>query len=275
MSRRTAQTSAAVPPRDGRVLFLGKQPPRIHASGMAAKPELIAHRGYPRHFPENSIAGIEAAIAAGARYIEVDVQLTADEVPVLFHDRTLDRVCGVAGDIAGYRLKELAAFSAPEPAQAGDRLSGARIATLEKLARLMRQYPEIHFFIELKRAGIECHGRAIVLERTEQILATLKDQCTLISFDADILLLAKKRRWRIGLIAEGIQHRIQGLNPSFIFRDVEELPESGDLHISGARLAVYEVADPKQALALAARGVDMVETFAIGEMRQALADHRS
>ncbi len=239
---------------------------------MVAKPELIAHRGYPRHFPENSIAGIEAAIAAGARYIEVDVQLTADEIPVLFHDRTLDRVCGVAGSIAGFALEELAAFSASEPARPGDQFAGTRIVTLEKLARLMRQYPGIHFFIELKRAGIECHGRAIVLERTGKVLAALKDQCTLISFDMGILLLAKKQRWRTGLVVEGIQHSMQGLNPSFIFRDVDELPESGDLHIPGARLAVYEVADPEQALALAARGVDMVETFAIGEMRRALAD---
>ena len=52
-------------------------------------PELVAHRGYALHYPENTLIGIEAAIRAGARYVEVDVQLSADKVPVLFHDRTL------------------------------------------------------------------------------------------------------------------------------------------------------------------------------------------
>ena len=46
-------------------------------------PELVAHRGYPQHYPENTLIGIEAAITAGARFIDVDVQLSADRVPVL------------------------------------------------------------------------------------------------------------------------------------------------------------------------------------------------
>ena len=61
-------------------------------------PEHVAHRGYTRHYPENTLIGIEAAIQAGARYVEVDVQLAADKTPILFHDRNLKRVCGVQGE---------------------------------------------------------------------------------------------------------------------------------------------------------------------------------
>ncbi|HBH35210.1 MAG TPA: glycerophosphodiester phosphodiesterase, partial [Gammaproteobacteria bacterium] len=39
----------------------------------------VAHRGDPFRFPENSLAGYHSAIAAGANYIETDIQLTADE----------------------------------------------------------------------------------------------------------------------------------------------------------------------------------------------------
>jgi glycerophosphoryl diester phosphodiesterase len=73
-------------------------------------PELIAHRGWPRRHPENSLPGIEAALMAGAGYVEVDVQLSADRVPVLFHDAGLERLCGVPGPVAARRLDELAAL---------------------------------------------------------------------------------------------------------------------------------------------------------------------
>ena len=57
------------------------------------------HRGYPERYPENTLVGMEAAIRAGARAVELDIQLSADEVPILMHDRTLQRVCGVKGTI--------------------------------------------------------------------------------------------------------------------------------------------------------------------------------
>ena len=52
---------------------------------------------------------------------------------------------------------------------------------------------------------------------------------------------------------------------------MEILPAAGSLRQERSRLVVYEVADPTAALALAARGADMIETFAVGEMTAALA----
>ena len=83
-------------------------------------PQLVGHRGYPRHYPENTLIGIEAAVAAGARFVEVDVQISSDRVPVLFHDRGLKRLCGVDGRIQDYRYDELWAFRASEPGKFGE-----------------------------------------------------------------------------------------------------------------------------------------------------------
>ena len=58
------------------------------------KSVLIGHRGEPDNWPENSLAGFKAVLAAGASYIETDVQLTADGIPVLSHDPGLLRVTG-------------------------------------------------------------------------------------------------------------------------------------------------------------------------------------
>ena len=67
------------------------------------------HRGYHDGnvtVPENSLASFEAAIAAGYG-IELDVQLSSDKVPMVFHDADLDRICGVEGKVWDYTCAEL------------------------------------------------------------------------------------------------------------------------------------------------------------------------
>lgn len=56
------------------------------------KLNLIAHRGFVNHFPENTMLAMYKAMDNGADELECDVQLTADNIPVLFHDTTLDRL---------------------------------------------------------------------------------------------------------------------------------------------------------------------------------------
>ncbi len=68
-----------------------------------------AHRGYfdnENAVPENSLAAFSAAIEAGYG-IELDVQMSKDGVPVVFHDADLQRMCGVEGKIWEYSLAEL------------------------------------------------------------------------------------------------------------------------------------------------------------------------
>lgn len=55
---------------------------------------VVGHRGFPRRELENTLPSIEAAINSGADVVEVDVQVTADGVPVLSHDDNLGRTFG-------------------------------------------------------------------------------------------------------------------------------------------------------------------------------------
>ena len=69
----------------------------------------IAHRGLfdnETYAPENSIAAIQKAVEAGYG-IEFDVQLSKDNVPVVFHDASLKRMCGVEGKVWEYTIEEL------------------------------------------------------------------------------------------------------------------------------------------------------------------------
>ena len=74
---------------------------------------LYAHRGLhdnESQAPENSMAAFQKAVDAGFG-IELDVQLTKDWVPVVFHDFDLKRVCGVEGKVYEYTYEELRQFS--------------------------------------------------------------------------------------------------------------------------------------------------------------------
>src|SRR5690554_204338 len=55
---------------------------------------ITAHRGSAFAAPENSLSAIHQAIDDGADYIEIDVQLTRDGVPVLWHDSDMQRIFG-------------------------------------------------------------------------------------------------------------------------------------------------------------------------------------
>lgn len=55
---------------------------------------IIAHRGFSAKYPENTLLAFREAINAGAWMIETDIRLSADDVPMIFHDSTLKRVCG-------------------------------------------------------------------------------------------------------------------------------------------------------------------------------------
>ena len=71
-----------------------------------------AHRGLhdnSSEAPENSIPAFKKAIEAGYG-IELDVQLTKDRIPIVFHDDTLKRVCGVKGSAKDYTYTELMEF---------------------------------------------------------------------------------------------------------------------------------------------------------------------
>lgn len=90
-------------------------------------PRRIAHRGGGSLAPENTLAGIRLAAALGFRAVEFDVMLSADGVPVLIHDETLERTTDGSGRVSERthaELSQLDAGSAFHPAWAGERIPG-------------------------------------------------------------------------------------------------------------------------------------------------------
>lgn len=238
------------------------------------RPEFVAHRGYPQRFPENTLVGVEGAIDAGATYVEIDVQLTRDLVPVLFHDESLRRVCGAEGTVSRYTFEELRRFPASEPGRYGTRYAHERIPSLVEFATLLARHTHVGAFVELKREALDRFGAETLLARVTRDLQAVQARCVLISFAPEPLTMAKRAGWRVGAVIERWRDRQQpvwrALAPEFLFCDVNGLPWWGKLHFPGAKVVIYEVDDLALARKLTRRGADLIETFAIGEMRAAL-----
>lgn len=233
--------------------------------------DLVAHRGYALRRPENTLAAMEAAIAAGAKYLECDVQLSSDGFPVLMHDRTLERMCGVKAAVHELTLRELRELSCGERGKFGDAYASEGIASLAGFIDLVRAHPDVRAFVEIKRVAIERFGRERILEAVLPPMDVAIHQCAFISFSLEFLAAARAAHpIPLGAVFDTWSEREQPLvaeiDPEYVFCDVEGLPATGPLRHGRAEIAVYEVADPAQARAWNARGVRFVETFAIAEM---------
>ncbi len=131
----------------------------------------IAHRGYPVKYPENTLSSFQAAVDLGFTYVELDVQLSKDGVPVVIHDYWVDRMSDHKGNVKDYTLTELKRM----------KIGGHEtIPTLGETMMLLRG--KLNVMVELKQAGDLYPG----LE--QKVLDILKktdtfDQSIIISFD--------------------------------------------------------------------------------------------
>ena len=237
---------------------------------------LIAHRGWARRYPENTLAAVRGALEAGARWVEVDVQLSADHVPHLFHDRSLERMTGARGALCRRTAQQLATLRASEPERFGERFDDEPLARLDAFVELLLSFPQAEAFVELKRAALEVFGVPAVLDAVLPLLQPVGARCRLISFDLAVLRAARKRcDLELGPVLEGWVERssedVLELEPEVVFCNVERLPRAGPIAPPCGRLAVYEVDEPATARALLARGATWIETFAVGELAEALA----
>jgi glycerophosphoryl diester phosphodiesterase len=108
----------------------------------APTPIAMAHRGGAIEHLENTMPAFEACVAMGYRYLETDVRVTADGVPIVFHDPALDRVTDRSGRVDQLTWNELA---------------GARIGGRESVLRLeelLGAWPDVRFNLDIKAPGV-------------------------------------------------------------------------------------------------------------------------
>ncbi|WP_433368688.1 glycerophosphodiester phosphodiesterase [Actinoplanes sp. CA-142083] len=160
----------------------------------------VAHRGYSAVAPENTLPAFAAAVRGGATHVEFDVRTTADGVPVVIHDRTLDRTTTAAGyvwDVISSEVLSADAGSWFSPAFTGVRVP-ALTETLDLLAPTGAQ-----ILLEIKPPATLDQVKAIVeLVAERGLLARTIVQ----SFDPEVVRLAREAApdVRRGLLRQGL-----------------------------------------------------------------------
>lgn len=157
--------------------------------------ELVAHRGYSAIAPENTLSAFTAAIAGGAKAVEFDVRLSADRVPVLIHDPTVERTTDGTGNVSDLSLEQLKQLDAG--LWFSDRFIGERIPTFSEALAFLCETP-LRVYAEIKD-GDDWSNKDI-----KRLLATLeaqgwRDRCTITSFSDDFLGRVRDRSAAIAL----------------------------------------------------------------------------
>ena len=170
--------------------FLAAEAGRVHVCG---------HRGYSLRYPENTLPALQAAKAAGATTVEIDVVLTADGEPIILHDLTLDRTTdgsGFAADLGLERIRVVDAGVGFHPS-----FAGTSVPTLaEALDWATREAMGV--VLEIK----EAERPDLAVDRTAELLeaAGAADRAIVISFDHVVLKRAVQRH--PGMRTEAITH---------------------------------------------------------------------
>jgi len=111
-------------------------------------PDIIAHRGASEDAPENTMASIEEALNQGSDAVEIDIRMTSDGVPVLFHDTTTARTINDTQSrfIRDMTLAEVRALDAGS--FFSDEFKGEQIPTLEEALDYLQG--TVPIFLDLK-----------------------------------------------------------------------------------------------------------------------------
>lgn len=234
-------------------------------SEMARPFHVIAHRGVSAEAPENTLPAFELALAIGVVEVELDVQLSRDGVPVLFHDRTLDEKTPLRGPLREHSAEELTRadvgswFDRTHPGE-GRRWAGTRLTTLRAVFDAFG--PRLRYHVELKD-DLEATPSRV----TELIAASgLESRVMLTSFSRAQLERARRAEPKVPLcwlLKPASPERIDeaaGAGFAMVGVDADELTEPivRRAHARGLEIRAYGVetdAEIERALATGCNGM--------------------
>ncbi|MEV6631270.1 glycerophosphodiester phosphodiesterase family protein [Actinoplanes sp. NPDC051470] len=227
----------------------------------------VAHRGYSAVAPENTLPALAAAVSAGATHVEFDVRTTADDVPVVIHDRTVDRTTNGTGHVWDLTVDEIRALDAGSwfsPA-----FAGLKVPLLSEVLAL--PLADASLLLEIKPPT-----NADQVKRILTMLGDLAGRTIVQSFDPSVVRLVRevapdirrgllRLRFEADTVALVRDLGVVCCNPSVA--DVVGAPEMvAELAAEGVEVMPWTANDITEWRALAAAGVAGLITDHAGEL---------
>ena len=240
-------------------------------------PFWIAHRGAGKLAPENTLAAFREGARHGYRAFECDVKLSADGIPFLLHDATLNRTTperGVAGERGWGELSRIDAGAWHSRAYAGE-----PIPSLDALARYVIAN-RFALNIEIKPTpGQELVTGQVVGREVLRLWAGSGTLPLFSSFQPEALAGALETAPAVprgllldklseGWLAQALSLQCQAVITNYALMDKALIEQ---LHAAGLKALVYTVNDPASADWLVGNGVDGIITDAVDRFSPAAA----
>ncbi|HGK4573581.1 TPA: glycerophosphodiester phosphodiesterase family protein, partial [Yersinia enterocolitica] len=131
-------------------------------------PQIIAHRGGTADAPENTIPAIKKALANGADAIWITLQLSKDNIPVLYRPILLEDLTNKSGKVSGYTAKQLTGFDASVNYNEKHNIqpkSAPRIG-IPTLDDVLKAFPTTTFYLDIKSPDANPVAFAEALQKT-------------------------------------------------------------------------------------------------------------
>lgn len=224
-------------------------------------PKIIGHRGAKGYAPENTIESVHTAADMGVEWVELDVKLTRDGVPIIFHDETLDRTTNGSGNVADTLYEDIRQLEAGS--WFADSFAGIKIPTLEEICEVLIEL-DLGLNLEIKPCpGREKETAEIALDELSRMWDD-HDRLLISSFSHVSLETARDmaRDWHRGLLmSEWLPN----------WKDLADYLEISTININGNKctreqveeiidmdypVLAYTINDPQRARLLQSWGVD-------------------
>lgn len=248
---------------------------------MSMLPRIIGHRGAKESAPENTLASLREAVRQGVRWVEIDVMLTRDRVPVLIHDDRLDRTTSGTGPVADLDLADLRRLDAGS--WFDSRFAGETVPTLDEcldfvtagglgLNMEIKPYPGQE--VATAEAAIALLRRRWPADRPPPLLSSFETVCLEVAqrqapdWPRGYLMWEPPADWaeiadRLGVATLNVEQSRQTADSVAAYR------------ATGRPVLVYTVNDAARARELFGWGVTSIFTDAPGRMAAALATSRT
>lgn len=229
-------------------------------------PAVLAHRCGGRLAPENTLAGLDVAVANACGGVEFDVMLSGSGSPVLIHDETLDRTTSGRGRVA--ETPDEALFALDAGSWFDRRFAGERLPTLDAAAARCRRLG-LSVNLEIKPSqGADAATAEVAARRAAALWQDAPQQVLLSSFSVPALEVAAsvapglRRGLLVGAMPCDWLLRCRALGAVSLHVDQRHLDQASVAAVreAGLWLATYTVNDPQRARSLFEWGVDCIIT---------------
>lgn len=237
---------------------------RFGALQREGAPGVVSHRGAAQLAPENTLAAVDAAIRAGADFVEIDLRYSRDGEAVVMHDPTVNRTTNGTGRVDRLTLEEIRALDAG--AWFAPEFAGERVPTFEEAVEVLDPAPAA-VLVELKDEWSEARLAPLVAllrerQMTHRVLLQSFNLDTMealarVAPDFARMLLTRElgdevvdRAIELGVSAIGAKAALYAAFP----QAVEQI------RARGLGAAVYTLNSPEEWQVALERGIDFVIT---------------